>query len=63
MLQDGIFHTQNIYDSLCVNMWNNIICNTGLIRFCDIHNVDDDVHKFFDLFSLKARRVHFRQCR
>ncbi|KAI9364785.1 hypothetical protein BD770DRAFT_153605 [Pilaira anomala] len=54
ILRDEIIHIQNIYDSLGVNMWNYIICNTSLIKFCNIHD-GDDVHKFLDLFSLKAR--------
>ncbi|KAI9263515.1 hypothetical protein EDC94DRAFT_606987 [Helicostylum pulchrum] len=37
IIQDKIIHIPNIYDSLCLNMWNNIVEDNSLIQLCDTH--------------------------
>lgn len=48
--QDEIIHIQNIYKSLCLNMWENLIEYEHLIQLCCNHREDNDC-KILQLFS------------
>ncbi|KAI9362671.1 hypothetical protein BD770DRAFT_381534 [Pilaira anomala] len=50
ILQDKIVPIENIYESLCISMWDKISRNTSLIQFCDLHCRDNE-----HLFELTAK--------
>ncbi|KAG2236214.1 hypothetical protein INT48_008574 [Thamnidium elegans] len=50
--KEEIIHIPNIYDSLCLNMWNNITEDSSLIQLCDTHKGYND-NKLLDIFSLE----------
>lgn len=37
IIHDKSIQIPNIYDSLCLNMWNNIVKDNSLIQLCDTH--------------------------
>lgn len=37
IIRDEIIHIPNVYSSLCLNMWNNIVEENSLIQLCDKH--------------------------
>lgn len=37
IIRDEIIHIPNVYASLCLNMWNNIVEENSLIQLCDKH--------------------------
>lgn len=49
ILQDEIIPIQNIYESVCLNMWDHLIVNPQFIQRCDVHT---DVN----LFSLEPKK-------
>ncbi|KAG2235805.1 hypothetical protein INT48_001031 [Thamnidium elegans] len=53
IIEDKMVPIENIYDSLCLNVWNNLIENNDLIKLCDEHNMSD-TDGVLDLFSLKT---------
>ncbi|KAG2230313.1 hypothetical protein INT48_002738, partial [Thamnidium elegans] len=52
ILQDEIIYIRNIYDSLCLNMWNNIVEDNSLIQLCDTHN-DYNERELLEIFSFE----------
>ncbi|KAI9259714.1 hypothetical protein EDC94DRAFT_611868 [Helicostylum pulchrum] len=59
ILQDNIIRIPNMYDSLCLLMWNELTQNTSLIRLCNVHKSDST-----ELFSLKTKSefmVHLKE--
>ncbi|KAI9258629.1 hypothetical protein EDC94DRAFT_163419 [Helicostylum pulchrum] len=52
IIQDEIIHIPNIYDSLSIKMWDNIVEDNSLIRLCDVHNKCND-HELLEIFSLE----------
>ncbi|KAI9364817.1 hypothetical protein BD770DRAFT_154174 [Pilaira anomala] len=54
VVQDKTIPIENLYDSLCTHMWNNILNNTGIIHLCDVHCEYNDF-MLFELFSRKTR--------
>lgn len=61
-LKDKIVPIQNIYDSLCVNVWNMITLNSSLIQTCKSH-YGNDKYLSLDLFSLKGKTKFMDQLR
>lgn len=55
ILLDKIIHVQNVYDSLCLNMWNNVLESCGVIQLCDIHDERGDTAETL-LFSLRIKK-------
>lgn len=51
IVRDKTIRIRNIYDSVCLSMWNKIVEDNSLIHFCDIHNKNDN--ETFDIFSFK----------
>lgn len=52
IIQDEIIHIPNIYDSLSIKMWDDIVEDNSLIRLCDVHNKCND-HELLEIFSLE----------
>lgn len=52
ILKDKIISIQNVYDTLCINLWNNITLNSSIIHLCNLHSENED--NCF-LFSLKTK--------
>lgn len=42
VLQDEIVSIENMYETLCINMWSNITQNTNLVQFCYLHCENDE---------------------
>lgn len=64
ILCDEIVHILNIYDSMCLIMWNNLIQDSSLIQVCDVHNRDIG-NKVSDILSLKTKiefMANFKIC-
>ncbi|GAA5812181.1 hypothetical protein MFLAVUS_005631 [Mucor flavus] len=58
IVQDEIVAIPNIYDSLCVNMWHNLVQDRRLIELCEMHNTSDK-SEVLDLFSSKTKKEFF----
>ncbi|GAA5817549.1 hypothetical protein MFLAVUS_011097 [Mucor flavus] len=55
IIRDEIIQIPNIYESLCLNMWSNIIEENSLIQLCDRHTKHKDT-KLQEIFSSKNRK-------
>lgn len=62
IFHDEIFYTQNIYDDLCSNMWNNVNQNNQLIEPCKEHLTCDD-SVTLELLSLKTKNEFMKNLR
>ncbi|GAA5804836.1 hypothetical protein HPULCUR_010344 [Helicostylum pulchrum] len=58
IVQDEILNIPNIYDSLCMSMWQNLVQDSSLIELCKVHNTSDD-NKILDLFSSNIKENFF----
>ncbi|KAG2231931.1 hypothetical protein INT48_001445 [Thamnidium elegans] len=55
IIKDKIIYIPDIYDSLCLNVWNKLMQDSSLIQHCNKHlNVSDGI--FYDLFSLRTKK-------
>ncbi|KAI8068756.1 hypothetical protein BDF21DRAFT_425466 [Thamnidium elegans] len=54
IFHDEIIYIRNIYDDLCLNMWNNFIQNNQLIQSCKEHTTSNG-SVTSELFSLKTK--------
>ncbi|KAI9261374.1 hypothetical protein EDC94DRAFT_648773 [Helicostylum pulchrum] len=54
IIQEEIIRIPNIYDTLCFNMWSNIIEDGSLIQLCDTHKAHDD-DELLEIFTLENR--------
>ncbi|GAA5800429.1 hypothetical protein HPULCUR_005859 [Helicostylum pulchrum] len=54
IIQEKIIHIPNIYDSLCLNMWNNIMEDGSLIQLCDAH-IEYNDSEIVEIFTLENR--------
>ncbi|GAA5801998.1 hypothetical protein HPULCUR_007458 [Helicostylum pulchrum] len=54
IIQEEIIPIPNIYDTLCFNMWSNIIEDGSLIQLCDKHKGYDD-DELLEIFTLENR--------
>ncbi|KAG2237166.1 hypothetical protein INT48_004668 [Thamnidium elegans] len=63
IITDKIIHIPNIYDSLCLNMWNNIAEDSSLIQLCDTHRGinDNDLLEIFTLENHAEFTNNFKQ--
>lgn len=52
IIHDRIIHIPNIYTSLCLNMWSNIVEDRSLIKLCDIHQ-EYSGNDLLEIFSLQ----------
>ncbi|KAI8047202.1 hypothetical protein BDF21DRAFT_457392 [Thamnidium elegans] len=52
VIQEEIIPIPNIYDSLCFNMWSNIIEDSSLIQLCDTHKGYND-NELLNIFSFE----------
>ncbi|KAI9271103.1 hypothetical protein EDC94DRAFT_303382 [Helicostylum pulchrum] len=57
IIQEKLIPTPNIYKSLCLNAWNNIIEDTSRIQLCDTHKGYNN-SELLEIFSL-ANRAKF----
>lgn len=55
IIRDEIIQIPNIYESLCLNMWSNIIEENSLIQLCDRHTKHKDT-KLQEIFSSKNQK-------
>ncbi|KAI9259795.1 hypothetical protein EDC94DRAFT_153832 [Helicostylum pulchrum] len=55
IVEDKMVPIENIYDSMCLNVWNNLIENNDLIQLCDQHSMCD-TNGVWDLFSSKNKK-------
>ncbi|GAA5812679.1 hypothetical protein MFLAVUS_006136 [Mucor flavus] len=62
IFHDEIFYTQNIYDDLCSNMWNNVNQNNQLIEPCKEHITCND-SVTLELLSLKTKNEFMKNLR
>lgn len=54
IVSDKIIPTPNIHDSLCMNLWDQIINSDSLIHLCG-----HEEHKYKKMFSLKTKEKFF----
>ncbi|GAA5807753.1 hypothetical protein MFLAVUS_001130 [Mucor flavus] len=54
VMQEEIIPIKNIYKSLCINMWENIVEESSLIQLCDEHKTCND-SEICQLFSMGNR--------
>ncbi|KAG2237963.1 hypothetical protein INT48_002524 [Thamnidium elegans] len=54
IIRDKIIRIPNIYNSLCLNLWTNIIEDKSLIQLCDTHKEYSDID-LLDIFSLENK--------
>lgn len=54
IIHDKIIPIENIYNSLCSNMWHNLVQDNSLIELCEMHDKN-----ILDLFSLKTKTEFF----
>ncbi|KAI8078354.1 hypothetical protein BDF21DRAFT_420353 [Thamnidium elegans] len=54
IVDDEIIHIPNIYDSLCLNMWNSIVQDISLIKPCTAHKKYSG-NELLEVFSLENR--------
>ncbi|KAI8087077.1 hypothetical protein BDF21DRAFT_413689 [Thamnidium elegans] len=52
--EDEVIYIDNIYDSLCSHMWDNITKDSSWIEFCNLHN-SDEKNVTSELLSLKIQ--------
>lgn len=55
IIEDKIVSIENVYESLCLHVWNNLIENNHSIQLCDQHNTYD-TNEVLDLFSSKNKK-------
>lgn len=54
VMQEEIIPIKNIYKSFCINMWENIVEESGLTQLCDEHKTCSD-SEICQLFSMGNR--------
>lgn len=61
IIQDKIIHIPNLYNSLCSNMWNNIVEDNSLVQLCDTHREYNEQTEIFTLKNQKEFTKKFKQ--
>lgn len=59
VIKDKIISIENIYDSLCVNVWNCVVKTESLVRLCEDHEFQS-AYQVQELFSFEARENFFK---
>ncbi|GAA5798565.1 hypothetical protein HPULCUR_003970 [Helicostylum pulchrum] len=52
IIQEEMIPIPNIYDTLCFNMWSNIIEESSLVQLCDTHKDYND-YELLEIFTLE----------
>ncbi|GAA5799294.1 hypothetical protein HPULCUR_004705 [Helicostylum pulchrum] len=59
VIKDKIISIENIYDSLCMNVWNCVVKTESLIILCEEHELQS-AYQVQELFSFDAREEFFK---
>lgn len=59
VIKDKIISIENIYDSLCINVWNCVVKTESLVRLCEDHK-SQSAYQIQELFSFEARENFFK---
>ncbi|MBM6386418.1 MAG: hypothetical protein JSY10_20895 [Paenibacillus sp.] len=59
VIKDKIISIENIYDSLCMNVWNCVVQTESLIILCEYHKCQS-IYQVQELFSFDAREDFFK---
>lgn len=62
IIQDEIIPIQNIYNSLCMSIWNHIVKRNSLIKSCPLHNNSKLKNQYlFSIESFKQFMTHMKR--